>query len=189
MYNNSIETSFILSFDARTSDRKTIETQLEYQVHIGSAQNINSQKYLLVAHQTAARIGVPNKANNVAVFDNLDVRKYFVDFDGVRYRDVVSVGYTSNDFLDQYRDFKVFYKEYVGEELLSPLINYTGMKNKYLIQVIDLRFQVDHNNPRTFQLHQEYRSATNNARLFMILIRHSEINVISDGIKITEVIN
>ena len=94
-------------------------------------------------------MGVPNKANNVAVFDNLDVRKYFVDIDGVRYpRDGVSIGYTSNDSVDQYRDFKIFYKEYVGEELVSPLINYTDVKNKYLIQIIDLRFQVDHINPK-----------------------------------------
>ena len=75
MFNDSIEDSFTLSFDHWTSDRKTVDTQLEYQLDIGSARNINSPKYLIAVHQTAAGIGVPNKANNVANFDHLDVRK------------------------------------------------------------------------------------------------------------------
>ena len=53
------------------------------------------------------------------------------------------------------------------------------MKAKYPIQVIDLRFQVDHNFPKKIQLHQVYRKTTNNARLFMIIIRHREIEMIS----------
>ena len=59
--------------------------------------------------QTAVRIGALNKANNVAVFDKPNVRKYHVDIDGVRYpRDDVSIDYTSNDYVDQYRDLKLF---------------------------------------------------------------------------------
>ena len=61
------------------------------------------------------------------------------------------------------------------------------MKNKYPIQLIDLRFQVDQFNPKKMGLFEEYRGATNNARLFMILIRHREIKMISDGNKIVEV--
>ena len=61
------------------------------------------------------------------------------------------------------------------------------MKNEYPIQVIDSRFQVDHNNPKKIQPLEEYGGATNNARLFMTLIRHGEINMISRGNKITEV--
>ena len=46
-------------------------------------------------------MGVPNKANNVASFDHLDVRKYLVDIDGVRYpRDGVNVDYGLNDYVD-----------------------------------------------------------------------------------------
>ena len=48
------------------------------------------------------------------------------------------------------------------------------MKNKYPIHLIDLRFQVDHINPKKKGLFEEYRSATNNARLFVILIRQRE---------------
>ena len=61
------------------------------------------------------------------------------------------------------------------------------MKNKYLIQVIYLKLQVGHLNPKIIRLHQEYRGASNNSRLFMITIRHREIKMLSDGIKTTEV--
>ena len=70
--------------------------------------------------------------------------------------------------------------------MLNPSRSYTDMKNKHPIQIIDLRFQVDHNNPNEIQLRQEHRGATNNARLFMINIRHREIKMISDGNKISE---
>ena len=72
-------------------------------------------------------------------FDNLNVRKYLCEIDGVRYpRGEVILDYEKNHYLDQYRDFKLFYKEYVGEPLLTPFISYPDMKNFYPIQVIDL---------------------------------------------------
>ena len=96
-----------------------------------------------MAHQTADRIGVPNKARNIAVFDNLIVRKNHVDFDGVRYPRAGSIGYASIDYVYQYRDLETFYKEYVGKELPKLFIIYTDMKNKHLFKVIDLRFHFD----------------------------------------------
>ena len=111
-----------------------------------------------------------------------------MEIDGVRCpRDGVSIEYSSNDYIDQYRDLKLFYKENVGEKVFNPFISYTDMKNKYPIQVIDLRFQIDHINPKKIQLFEEYRVATNNARFYLVLIRHWEIKMISDGNKITEV--
>ena len=184
MFDDSIKDFFTLSFDSWTSDRKTVDTQLGHQVDIGSAQNFNSPKYLI----TVARIGVPNKANNVAFFDDLDVRKYYVDIDGVGYpRDSVNVDYGLNDYVDQYRALKLFYKEYVGEELLNLFISYPDMKNKYPIQLIDLRFEVEHINPKKMGLFEDYRGVTNQARSIIILVRHREIKMISDGNKITEV--
>ena len=56
-------------------------------------------------------------------------------------------------------------------------------KLKYPLQVIDLRFQVDHINPKKIHLFEEYRGATNNASLFKNLIRHREIKMISDELK------
>ena len=61
------------------------------------------------------------------------------------------------------------------------------MKNFYLIQVIDLRFQVDHITPKKIQLFEEFSEDPDNERLFNILIRHRPIEIISDGKKIIEV--
>ena len=78
MFNESIKKGiYTLSFDSWTSVRKIIDTQIEYQDDRGSAQNVNSPKHLIVAHQTGAGIGVPNKANNNSIFDNLNVRNFF----------------------------------------------------------------------------------------------------------------
>ena len=146
-----------------------------------------SPRYLIVSNQSAARLGVPNKALDIAVFGNLNIRKYHDYIDGVRYpRDGVSIDYASIDCVDHYRALKLFYKEYVGEELTNAFVTYTDMKNKNPIQVNDFRFQVDHFNPKQIQLFDEYRSAINNARLFMILFKHREIKMISDGNEITE---
>ena len=107
MFNDSIKDSFTLWFDSWTSEMKTVDTQFEYQVDIGSAQSCNSPKYLIAVLQTAARIVVPNETNNVAAFDHLDARKDHVDIDGVRYpRDGINVDYGWNDYVDQYRDLK-----------------------------------------------------------------------------------
>ena len=78
MFNDSIKNSFSLSFDSWTTDRKIVNTGLR--ISIGcrkQSTNINSPKYLIVAHQTAAKSGVANKAKNISIFDNLDVRKSF----------------------------------------------------------------------------------------------------------------
>ena len=49
------------------------------------------------------------------------------------------------------------------------------MKDKYPIQVIDLRFQADHITPKKLHLFEEYRADQANARLYVILIRRREI--------------
>ena len=62
------------------------------------------------------------------------------------------------------------------------------MKNKKSIQLIDLRHQVDHITPMKTQLFEEFNTdpANVNARVFVILIRHRQIELISDGKKIIE---
>ena len=61
------------------------------------------------------------------------------------------------------------------------------MKTKYPIEIIDLRHQPDHILPKKFQLFQEYGTDTDNARLFLILFRRRETELISDGNKLIEV--
>ena len=79
----------------------------------------------------------------MAVFDNLFVRKYHVDIHGVRYpRDGVRIDYASNDSLDQHRDLKLFYKKFVGEELLNLFMSYTDMKKNILFKPLILDFKL-----------------------------------------------
>ena len=50
------------------------------------------------------------------------MRKYFCEIDGYRYpKDAVLTSFPENDYLDQYRDLKLFNKEYVGEKFMNPL--------------------------------------------------------------------
>ena len=187
MFNESIQNNYRIFFDEWYTERRIVTDQI-FQVDIGSAQSVNSPKYMICAHQTEGRSALPNKRNNISRFDNINVRKCFIEIDGQRYpRDSILTNYGENDYIDQYRDLKLFYKEYVGEELLTPFVSYTDMKNKYPIQVIDLRFQADHITPKKIQLFEEYRADPNNARLYVILIRRREIEFISDGNKLIEI--
>ena len=61
------------------------------------------------------------------------------------------------------------------------------MRNFYPIQVIDLSYQVDQTSRKKIQLFEEYSGNPNKARLFIIIIRNRELNMISDGTKITEI--
>ena len=139
---------------------------------------------MFAAHQTEARVGAANKRNNIGIFNHVDVKKYFVEIDGYSYpKQSVLTNFTENDYLDQYRDLQSFYREYVGEELMSVFISYTDMINKYPTQVIDLRHQIDHISPKKVQLFEEYKNDPVYAkkRLYVILFRHKQIETISDG--------
>ena len=96
--------------------------------------------------------------------------------------------FPDNDYIDQYRDLSLFYKEYVGKELMNQFISYFAMKNEYPIQVIDLRQQVDHITPKKIQLFEEFNTDADNvnASLFVIRIRHRQIELISHGKNIIE---
>ena len=61
---------------------------------------------------------------------------------------------------------KLFFREYIGEPILNPLISYPDMKTKYPIGKTDLGHQFDHITPKIIQLFQEYGTDPDNARLF-----------------------
>ena len=187
MFNEAIMNNYTITFDSWYTERKISNDGRELQVDIASAQHINSPKYLISAFQTNART-TPNKSSNPAIFDNNHVRKYFVEIDGVRYpKDGVLINFEENSYLHQYRDLKLFYKDYVGEELMQPYISYPDMKYFYPIQITDLRHQVDQLSPKKLQKFQEFSEDPANERLFIILVRHRQVEMISDGNKIIEV--
>ena len=114
MFNESIQNYYRIFFDEWYTERRIVTDQ-KFQVDIGSAQSVSSPKYLICAHQTHDRSALPNKRNNISIFDNI-VRKYFLEIDGQRYpRDSVLTNYPENDYIDQYRDLKMFYMDYIGE--------------------------------------------------------------------------
>ena len=97
------------------------------------------------------------------------------------------MNYEQNDYIEQYKDLKLFFKGYIGEQLMSPFISYPDMKTKYSIEILDLRHQFDHITPKKLPLFLEYGAVPENARFFLVLIRRREMELISDGNKLIEV--
>ena len=81
----------------------------------------------------------------------------------------------------------LFFKEYKREPILNPVISYPDMKTKYPIEIIDLRHHSGHITPKKSQLFHEYGTDPDNARLFVILIRQREIEIINDRNKSIEI--
>ena len=187
MFNEATQNNYKITFDEWYTERRIISDTIT-QLDIGISQHVNSPKYLIGAHQIRNRADTANKNNNIAIFDHLNLQKYYVEIDSVRYpRDSVLVNYNQNDYIEPYKDLKLFFKEYIGEQLMNPLISYPDMKTKYPIEIIDLRHQSDHITPKKIQLFQEYSADPNNAKFYLILIRRREIELISDGNKLIEV--
>ena len=82
MFNESILKNCTITFDSWYAERKSSSVGTELQVDVGSAQQINSRKYLIRLFQTQIRIGLPNKDKNNAIFDTNPVTKYSVEIDG-----------------------------------------------------------------------------------------------------------
>ena len=100
------------------------------QTDIGSSQKVNCPEYLIGAHQTRDRMDTP-VSKKVDIFDYLDLRKYYIEIDGQTYpRDSSLMNYEQNDYIEHYKDLKIFFKEYIGEELMTPFMSYPDMKTK-----------------------------------------------------------
>ena len=187
MFSEATQSNYRITFDEWYTERKVISDTIT-QMGFGTSRHVNSPKYLIGAHQTRTRADTANKNNDNAIFDNLNLRKYFVEIDSVRYpRDCVLVNSEQNDYIEQYKDLKLFFKEFIGEELMSPFISYLDLKTKCPIQILDLRHQPDHITPKKIQLFQEYIVDPENANFYLILISRREIELISDGNKLIKV--
>ena len=101
MFNESLMNNYTITFDSWYTERKISNDGRELQVDIGSAQHINSPKYLIAVFQTTART-TRTKAAKPAIFDINHVTKYFVEIDGIRYpKDGVLTNFEENSYLDQ----------------------------------------------------------------------------------------
>ena len=120
--NESFKKSSTLCFDAWMTDRKPVNIGNEYQLDVRSASNINVPLYFLAAYQKSQRDNSarpPNQFNN-AIFDIVNVRRYF-EIDGIRYpKDPIETNTTENKYLHQYRDLK-FYKKVQCRIIIKPV--------------------------------------------------------------------
>ena len=187
MFDEATQNYYKISFDEWYTGRRVISDMI-FQLDIGSAQQVNSPKYLICTHKTKDRTNATNKKNNIALFDNLGLRKYHVQRDSLRYPRVsLLINYEQIDYIEQYKNLKLFFHEYIGEPILNPLISYPDTKTKYPIEKIDLRHQPDHITPKKIQLFKEYGADLDNSKLFLIIVQRREIELISDGNKLIEV--
>ena len=187
LFNEATQNNYKITFDEWYTERRIISDTIS-QMDIGTSQHVNSPKYLIGANQTRTRADTANKNNSKVIFDNLNLQKNCVEIDSTRYpRDSVLINYEQNDYIEPYEDLKLFFKEYIGEQLMNPFISYPDMKTKYPIQIIDLRHQSDHITPKKIQLFQEYSADPENAKFYIILIRRREIELISDSKKLFEI--
>ena len=130
MFNEATEINYKISFDEWYTEKR-IESDLLVQHVIGSAHNVNSPEYMICAHQTSLRTIIPDKKNNIGTFGNPDLRKYYVEIDGQRYpREGVLINYGENYYIQQYKDLKLFFREYIGEPIFQILVSYPDMKSK-----------------------------------------------------------
>jgi hypothetical protein len=177
-----------LVYQERVTDRRVVNTGLEYQMDIGSSANINAPMYLIYAHQTANR-STSQRPLNPAIFDNMNVQETSVNIDTTRYPDVpYTTDMALNKYTDHYKNIELFYKEYIGEQILSPYISYHDWKTLYPIFITDLRFQNEYISPKKIQLNIKYRADPANARLYTLLIRNRIIEIQSDGRTMIDII-
>ena len=119
-----------ISYDQYYTERRVV-SDMAVQQDIGSAQLINSPKFLICCHQTKDRTSALDKKTDIGIFDNLDLRKYHVEIDSIRYpRDSLLMNYEQNEYIEQCNDLKIIFEEYIGEPLLSSLISYPHMTTK-----------------------------------------------------------
>ena len=130
MFNEATQNNYKIFFDEWYTERRVISDEIVQQDR-GSAQQVIGPKYLICSHETKDRTNAPDKKNNIAIFDNLDLRKYHVEMDSLRYpRDGLYINYEQNDYIEQYKSLKLFFKDYTGEAILNPFISYPDKENK-----------------------------------------------------------
>ena len=96
--------------------KKRVISDMIIQNDIGSAQQVSSPKYVICAHKTKDWTSAPDKKINIAVFDHLDLRKYHVEIDSLRYaRDSLLINYEQNDYIEQNNDLKLFFLKKISE--------------------------------------------------------------------------
>ena len=83
MFHEATQNNYKISYDEWFTERRIISDTIT-QLDIGSSQNVKIPKYLISAHQTKDRIDGAISTKYVAILDNLDLRKHYLEIDGQR---------------------------------------------------------------------------------------------------------
>ena len=81
MFNEATQNNYKIAYDEWFTERPIISDTIT-QLDIGSSQNVQSPEYLIGSHQTKDRIDGVISTKTDAIFDNLDIRKYYIEIDG-----------------------------------------------------------------------------------------------------------
>ena len=101
MFNEATKNKLKISFGEYYTERRVISDMIT-QADIGIAQQVNNLKYLIGVHQTRTRRDTADKNNNIAIFDNIDLRKHYVEIVSLRYpRDNVLMNYEQNEYIEK----------------------------------------------------------------------------------------
>ena len=101
-----------------TTERKPVKIDKKFQLDINSALNVNAPFFLIAAHKKTKRLDPADPARKISncrfnnsTFDNVTLKKYFEEIDGIRYpEDPIINIYTEKNYPNQYRDPKLLYK-------------------------------------------------------------------------------
>ena len=97
MFNEATQNKYKIFYDEDYRERRLISDMIVL-VDMGSAQQVKSPKYLIFAHQTKNSTNAPDKKINIAISDNFDIRKNYLEIDGQRYpRDCLLIYSEEND--------------------------------------------------------------------------------------------
>ena len=99
IFNEATQNNYKISYYEWFTERRIISDTIT-QFDIGISQNVQSPKYLIGAHQTKDRLDGAISTKIVAIFDNIDLRKYYIEIDGQSYpRDGSLMNFEQNDYI------------------------------------------------------------------------------------------
>ena len=164
---------------------KQVNTNSSWNFELGVEAGMQLPIYVIVGFQSADRLG-PAQTQNNGVFDQLPIIEAYCKIGSVKYPDEsINLDYLRNDYDDGYNEVLKFFREYVGEQTVTPYITFQDFKEKYNLYLFDLRNQRDHIASQqvtaTFKFVAGDDVVAENYTAFALVLTNRVINITSDG--------
>ena len=134
---------------------------------------------------------VNDQTNDFSIFFEMDVTESYCKIDSVTYPvDRMNVNYGTNNHNVALKKIVKFNRIYTGLlDSIKPYINHKAFKTYYRIFILDTRYQRDHIQAQTIQIHFKFaRGLADNICPALVLTRRI-ISVNSDGSKIVDIVS